>query len=98
MLSHIQHQWIKANLSLSADGHFFLSLSFTFFPPITTMNNSIEFVVMEADMRQRQMSIKARKMAVVALFSTHLRDERLFSARAPERSRRFMKAAANMAG
>lgn len=33
MLSHIQHQWIKANLSLSADGHFFLSLSFTFFPP-----------------------------------------------------------------
>lgn len=28
----MQHQWIKANLSLSADGYFFLSL-FPFFSP-----------------------------------------------------------------
>ena len=58
----------------------------------------MECVVMEADMRRRQTSIKARKMAVVALFSKHFREENVFSARAPERSRRFMKVAANMPG
>lgn len=53
MLLHIQHQWIKANLSLSADGYFFL-----LFPPFfSSMNNSKDFVVMEACTRLQQMFI-----------------------------------------